>query len=97
MTENIKTHLVAEAGRIVDGPRRSAYGKPADNFLRIARYWQVYFANTGRPIEITAADISPLMRLMKEARLNETPDHYDSHLDLIGYTLTGAEVNEVKT
>jgi hypothetical protein len=39
--------------------------------------------------------VSPLMRLMKEARLCETPDHYDSHVDLAGYTLTGAEVNKV--
>jgi len=45
---------------------------------------------------ITAADVSPMMRLMKEARLDETPDHYDSHLDLIGYALTGAEVNGVE-
>jgi hypothetical protein len=35
------------------------------------------------------------MRLMKEARLCETPDHLDSHVDLVGYTLTGAEVNGV--
>jgi hypothetical protein len=46
-------------------------------------------------IHLHASHISPMMRLMKEARLCETPDHYDSHLDLVGYTLTGAEVNGV--
>lgn len=91
----IKQQLLAEAGRVVNGPRRSAYGTPEANFIRIARFWQAYFENTGRRIEITAADVSPMMRLMKEARLCETPNHYDSHVDLIGYTLTGAEVNEV--
>ena len=44
---------------------------------------------------MTAEDVSPLMRLMKEARLCESPRHGDSFTDLIGYTLTGAEVNGV--
>ena len=92
----IKAHIADEAKRIVDGARRGAYGKPEDNFARIARYWTAYFQNTGRDITVTAADVSPMMRLMKEARLNETPDHYDSHVDLVGYALTGAEVNGVK-
>lgn len=93
---DIKSELADEAKRIVSGARRSAYGPPEDNFARIARFWQAYFENTGRPdAKVTAADVSPLMRLMKEARLCETPDHRDSFVDLVGYTLTGAEVNGV--
>ncbi len=95
-TPNIKAHIADEAKRIVDGARRGAYGTPEDNFARIARFWTAYFQNTGRDITVTAADVSPMMRLMKEARLCETPDHYDSHVDLVGYALTGAEVNGVK-
>lgn len=94
---DIKKTMLEEAGNIVDGARRKNYGTPERNFIRIARFWQAYFDNTGRKIEITAADVSPMMRLMKEARLCESPDHYDSHVDIIGYTLTGAEVNEVTT
>jgi class 3 adenylate cyclase len=94
--DDIKTHLAAEAVKIVTGARRGAYGEPELNFERIARYWTAHMQNTGRAVVITAADVSPMMRLMKEARLDETPDHYDSHLDLIGYALTGAEVNGVK-
>jgi len=91
---DIKKEILQEAGSIVDGARRAAYGKPEDNFERIARFWQAYFENTGRPeANVTAADVSPLMRLMKEARICESPDHRDSHVDLIGYTLTGAEIN----
>lgn len=93
---DIKTDIASEAVRIVSGARRSAYGTPENNFERIARFWQAYMQNTGRDIEITAADVSPLMRLMKEARLCETPDHRDSHVDLIGYAMTGAEVAGVK-
>lgn len=94
--DDVKLAIADEAKRIVSGARRSAYGKPEDNFERIARFWQAYFANTGRPdANVTAADVSPLMRLMKEARLCETPDHRDSYVDLVGYTLTGAEINKV--
>jgi hypothetical protein len=93
---DVKATILAEAGRIVTGARRAAYGKPENNFARIAAFWQAYFENTGRgAVNITAADVSPLMRFMKEARLCETPDHRDSFVDLIGYTLTGAEVNKV--
>lgn len=93
---NTSTALLAgEAVSIVNGVRRTAYGVPEDNFERIARFWQAYFANTNRDIEVTAADVSPLMRLVKEARLCESPDHRDSFVDLIGYALTGARVNGV--
>lgn len=89
-----KQAILDEAGRFVTGARRGAYGTPENNFKRIARFWQAYFENTGRPeAAITAKDVSPLMRLVKEARLCETPDHWDSLVDLVGYTLTGAEVN----
>lgn len=93
---DVKAILADEAKAIVTGARRSAYGAPEDNFERIARFWQAYFENTGRgDVKLTAADVSPMMRLMKEARLCETPDHRDSFVDLIGYTLTGAEINKV--
>ena len=91
----IKEQIADEAKRIVSGARRNAYGAPEDNFERIARFWTAYFQNTGRDLTITAGDVPPLMRLMKEARLCETPDHLDSHVDLVGYALTGAEVNKV--
>lgn len=94
---DIKKELLETAGNIVNGARRKAYGTPEMNFERIARFWQAYFENTDRGnVNITAADVSPLMRLMKEARLCETPDHKDSFVDIIGYVLTGAEVNQVE-
>lgn len=101
---DVKEALAREAVKIVTGARRGAYGKPENNFQRIANFWNVYFENRGltlrdqnnAPVYLKAADVSPMMRLMKEARLCETPDHRDSLVDLIGYTLTGAEVNGVK-
>jgi len=91
---NVKQNLLDEAGKIVNGARRKDYGTPEENFARIAKFWQAYMENTGRAeAKITAADVSPLMRLMKEARLCESPSHRDSFVDIIGYTLTGAEIN----
>lgn len=92
---DIKTYIADEAKRIVSGARRSAYGKPEANFERIARFWTAYMANVGKPVEITAADVSPLMVLMKLARLAESPQHLDSMVDAVGYTLTMAETNGV--
>lgn len=89
--EDIQKHIVATALEIVRGARQSVYGTPENNFTRIALFWNAYFANTGREhVELSARDISPMMRLMKEARLCATPDHLDSMVDIVGYTLTGA-------
>ena len=96
MTGGIKAAIAEEATRIVAGARQGAYGAPENNFARIARFWTAYMQNTGRDVTITPADVSPMMRLLKEARICATPDHLDSHVDLVGYALTGAEVNKVQ-
>lgn len=93
---DVKAAIAEEAVRIVNGSRRGDYGTPEDNFNRIANFWTAYFQNTGRDVKITAQDVSPMMRLMKEARLCDNPGHYDSHVDLVGYALTGAEVMGLK-
>lgn len=93
---DVKIAISDEAKNIVSGARRAAYGSPENNFARIAYFWTAYAKAKGWPVEFSAQDISPMMRLMKEARIVETPDHRDSHVDLVGYSLTGAEVNGVK-
>lgn len=93
---DIKTVIADEAKRIVSGARRSAYGKPEQNFERIAAMWSGYAKAKGWPIEFAAGDVSPMMILMKLARVVESPSHYDSWVDAVGYSLTGAEVNAVQ-
>lgn len=93
--KDVQEHIVNTALEIVRGARQSIYGTPENNFTRIALFWQAYFENTGRSgIKIVAADVSPMMRLMKEARLCASPNHLDSMIDLVGYTLTGAVLME---
>lgn len=99
---DIKSEIAHEALNIVNGARRSAYGKPEQNFGRIADFWMTYFKSKGwqiaecsprglRSVRLEPLDIAAMMRLMKEARLAETPDHRDSYVDLVGYALCGAE------
>ncbi len=104
--KDVKRTLAAEAAKIVTGSRRSAYGTPERNFDRIAALWTAYLdmrmstpsdSNTvpSRFI-VEPRDVAAMMRLMKEARLIETPDHRDSFVDLVGYALCGAEVSGVQ-
>jgi hypothetical protein len=89
---DIKSDVLAEAQRIVTGARRAAYGKPEDNFRRICDLWNAHRANTGRPPDMTPADVAMFMIQMKVARLAETPDHRDSIVDVIGYAACYAEM-----
>lgn len=95
---DIKTSIAAEAVRIVTGARRSAYGTPEQNFGRIEALWNAYLSQRfpGAEVDLKARDVAAMMRLMKEARLIESPDHRDSFVDLLGYAMCGAEVSGVK-
>jgi len=75
----------ARAAAVVE-ERRAAYGPPTRNFERIVALWNVALADKLKPgVKLTPADHAQLMRLVKEARLIETPDHDDSLVDICGY------------
>ncbi len=74
--------------------RPKAYGPPERNFTRIASHWNVYLTGkygAGSAPLLDAVDVAAMMALMKIARLEETPDHIDSWVDLAGYAACGAE------
>lgn len=61
------------------------YGKPEDNFARIARYWNVHLQNRYNEVyAIDAVDVALMMNLMKVARLDNEPRHLDSWIDMAG-------------
>ena len=69
------------------------YGKPEDNFVRIARYWKVHLQNRyGEVYDIDAVDVALMMNLMKVARLDNEPRHLDSWIDMAGYAACGANI-----
>jgi len=73
------------------------YGKPEDNFRRIAEMWNAHLrirdlenAST-RPV-LNSGDVAIMMILMKVARLENTPAHLDSWVDIAGYAACGGEI-----
>lgn len=91
-----KADLLKEALGIVE-KRGLSYGKPENNFKRIAELWEIYInqreSQANVFIAISETDVATLMVLMKVARLMEKPDHLDSWLDIAGYAACGAEVS----
>jgi len=78
------------------GDRGLNYGAPEDNFVRIARLWNVHLVNRGVPLteeqNIGATDVAMMCALLKVARLEHQPDHLDSWVDLAGYAACGGEI-----
>lgn len=84
--------------------RPKSYGPPEQNFDRIARRWNVHLENRDLQLvkweggiaiaaHLTATDVAILMADIKLARLEESPGHADSWIDLAGYAACGAEVS----
>ena len=72
------------------GHRQSDYGKPEDNFGRIAGLWSAYMGVT-----ITTVDVCMMMAMLKAARVkgaNGKPTD-DCFVDLCGYAACAAEIN----
>lgn len=79
--------IIEQASKIVEGARQLNYGAPEDTFGRIAALWETYLLH--RKVKdlwlINSNDVCIMMMLMKIARLMNTPDHWDSIKDVIGY------------
>lgn len=87
-TETLNTALAAVE------QRGQSYGKPENNFARIARRWNIHLLNRyGLEPKLDAVDVAAMMADMKLARLEESPSHVDSWVDLAGYAACGAEVS----
>ena len=84
------TETIADkAKRIVFGDREQTYGDPGKNLRMIAGMWSAYLG-----IEITPEQVCDMMVQLKIARLKSSPDHEDSKVDIIGYTLLKERLKE---
>lgn len=80
------------------GDRALNYGKPEDNFKRIAMLWTAWFSI--RPpavypqelLSFSSFDVAVMNILLKIARLANTPSHADSWIDIAGYAACGADI-----
>lgn len=88
-----------EAKKIVYKDREKVYGDPGKNIRAIAALWNVYikhkYAGTLYP-ELNEQDVCAMMRLLKEARLMNTPSHRDSLVDICGYAGVDVRIDEHK-
>lgn len=82
--------LLQKAEKIINGPRRSNYGPPEENFVRIATMWTAYMLKRLAPNEaecpgrFTAHDVAVMLILLKCARAATSPN-FDTFLDIAGY------------
>lgn len=73
-----------EARDVIYGDREQTYGHPSKNLQLIAEFLTSYL---GLDVPLTCDDVCNMMILMKTARLKNMPEHRDSLVDTIGYTL----------
>lgn len=94
-TQILRAPTVAERGAAIVTERMKTYGDPTAHFKKVADLWNALLGvgEGGRLVSpLTAADVCQLQRLLKEARLSETPGHVDSLIDIPGYADCQARV-----
>lgn len=79
--------VLANARNCVCGRREEDYGKPEDNFTRIADYWSVYLDYPVYP-----QDVANMMILLKIARAGSGAPTFDSYVDIAGYAACAGEI-----
>lgn len=86
-----RREILEAAARCVCGDRDEQYGKPENNFLRIARLWEAYLQHP-----VGAVDVANMMILFKVARVKGGnligSDTCDSWVDIAGYAACGGEI-----
>jgi hypothetical protein len=90
-TMNLRSQILTDAEKLINGDRNNAYGPPSQDFERTAIMWTAYL--DGRKI-LEAHDVAAMMALLKLSRLSWQPDNRDSWTDLAGYAACGYETTQ---
>lgn len=104
----MKKAELLEIAKAAVADRGLNYGRPEDNFARIAALWTQHLRNRysepGEEVDMSAwdgsvdsADVAMMMVLMKVARLENSPGHEDSWIDIAGYAACGVELADEST
>lgn len=80
-------NILNDALEATQGPRQAAYGHPSVNWGRTAK-----IASSITGLDLTPAQCVQVAFAMKLARLQQTPGHRDSLVDLAGYAWVWSEV-----
>lgn len=90
---NTRTELLSEADGLINGQRQDDYGKPEDNFRRIADRWTVTLEQYLKPgVELPPYAVALCMADVKLSRIVTTPKHHDSYTDGLGYLALAGEL-----
>ena len=82
--------VLEEAKDLIYGQRANDYGDAQSNFQRMADLVNPIIKKADG--NLTATDMALVMIQVKIARLQETPDHEDSWIDIAGYAALGAQI-----
>jgi hypothetical protein len=92
-TEARTDNILTQAAQIVYGANQKAYGRPSDDFDRIARMWSALLSKKlVTEIHVDSLDVAKMMVAVKLSRLVESPAHMDSWRDVAGYAACGERV-----
>jgi hypothetical protein len=83
----VREDILNGAADLICGDRAEMYGPIEINFARIAALWSVTLG-----IEVKQWQVALCMGQVKDARIIQSPRHWDSWVDRAGYTALGAEV-----
>lgn len=90
-----RERILDEARKCICGHRTTDYGKPENSFGIIAGFWTEYLRGRSPDTpEISAADVTMMMALLKIARIAGGTATHDSFVDLAGYAACGGEIAE---
>lgn len=81
--------ILSTAEALINGSRNDAYGDAFDNFTNIATGWSVLLGVPVKPHQVAQC-----MAWVKQCRLEHTPQHFDSWVDMAGYAALGGEIAE---
>jgi hypothetical protein len=83
-----RVEALREAAKIITGDRDAQYGRPEENFGRIAKVWSMILG-----VEISNEDVAMMMLGLKVARYaNKSGFQGDTWIDIAGYAGCGYEV-----
>lgn len=82
-----RANILSLAADYVMRDRAATHGDAERNFETIARYWSIHLG-----VEISAADVTIMMTLLKVARLKSNPGNADNWVDGCGYLACGGEL-----
>lgn len=91
-----RDEILISAMKCVTGDRAQDYGRPEDNFGKIAMLWNDYLQSGGCLGHIEAKDVAAMMILLKVARIATGHGKADNWVDIAGYAACGGEIDENK-